>query len=63
MPEIYIPWYIDKYGREAFDDMVRRKNKPHRWTEGELEGIEILCKEKFAALKRIADAKCGGCQF
>ncbi len=50
-PAEYAVWYINKYGIELFEDMVRRKNKPHRWTVGELEGINELYKGKVKELR------------
>ena len=46
----YQKWYIRKHGLEAFDDMVRRRNKSHRWDVPTLEGIEAHYAEKTKLL-------------
>ena len=46
----YTLWYIDQFGQDAFEDLVRRKNKVHRWDVDTLEGLADHYKLKYEEL-------------
>ena len=48
--EKFVPWFIDKFGRELFDDMERQKAQVKKFTREELEDLFTQHKSKVEEL-------------
>jgi len=44
-PEHFTNWFIQKFGADAYSDLVARSNKIHKWTEWDLK---VLLDERKA---------------
>ena len=49
--EAYIPWFIDKFGRDKYDEKVRQKKQTLKYSESELEEMRLLYKQKANSLE------------
>ena len=46
-PHPYIKWYLDKFGLEAYENLVLRSNRIAKFNTDELENIIKSCEDKL----------------
>jgi hypothetical protein len=49
--EVYIPWWIDRFGRAKYDEKIAQKKKTIKYTEEDYQQIIETYKEKTAKLE------------
>jgi len=47
---IYVPWLIDQYGRDGYDELLTQSNTPTKYLAVELKEMEQKYKNKIAEL-------------
>jgi hypothetical protein len=43
--ERYIPWFLDTFGKQKYDELLRLKGKPKKWTQQDLEELQKKLKK------------------
>jgi hypothetical protein len=49
--EVYIPWFLDHFGKKLFDELTKLKRTPCKWKQTEYEQFIIETKNKIKTLK------------
>jgi hypothetical protein len=53
LKEVYIPKFIKEWGQELYDELMREKRTPKRWTVADLE-VEIeAIKKSIEYIKKL----------
>ena len=50
--EVYVPWFIDKFSRELYDEVVIKKHTPFKYTIQELEDLKEHYKNILKELEK-----------
>jgi len=49
-PEIYIQWFIKKYGLDTYNELVELSRQPKKWTLDELRALKSELKENYDSI-------------
>lgn len=50
--EVYIPWFIDTYGKELYDNMRRKKSTPVKYSKTDYERYIWHFKKQYKELEQ-----------